>query len=142
MSENTMSRRTFVAASAVAAVAAGTAGVAFADEAALADGTYTATGKGVGTVTVTLTVADGSIAEASVDVSGETPWVGGVLAEPLAASIVEHGDGIVDVIAGATMTCNGAMAAAGRCLAQARGEEPAPEMTAWDTATEADWLGT
>ncbi len=142
MSENTMSRRTFVAASAVAAVAASTASVAFADEAAPTDGTYTATGKGVGTVTVTLTVADGSIAEATVDVSGETPWVGGAMADILAAALVEHNDGAVDVVAGATMTCEGAMAAAARCLAQARGEEPAAEITAWDTATEADWLGT
>lgn len=139
--DTTMSRRTFVAASAVAAVAAGTAHVAFADEAPLADGTYTATGKGVGTVTVNLTIANGAISEATVDVSGETPWVGGAMADILAAALVEHGDGTVDVVAGATMTCEGTMAAAGRCLAQARGQEPAAEITAWDTATSEDWLG-
>lgn len=130
MSENTMTRRAFVGATAAAAVVAAGTSVAFADEAAPASGAYTATGKGVGTVTVTLTVADGAITEATVDVSGETPWVGGVAGDILATSLVEHNDGTVDVIAGATMTCEGAMAAAARCLAQARGQEPAPEMTA------------
>jgi len=94
----------------------------------------------VGIVTVTLTVDETSITEATVDVSGETKWVGAVLGVTLADALVAKQDGTVDVIAGATMTCDGAMAAAAKCLAQARGEEVA-EPFAWDTATEQDWLG-
>ncbi|MBR2836151.1 MAG: FAD-binding protein [Coriobacteriales bacterium] len=138
-------RRDFVKGSVAvlgAAAISGSAVSALADASSYTAGTYTATGKGVGYVTVTLDIdAAGTISAATVDVSGETPWVGGVLGETLAAALVEHNDGTVDVIAGATITCDGAMAAAARCLALAKGEEPAPEVDTWDTATEEVWLG-
>ena len=75
-------RRDFVKASTatVAAVAvSGGAVVALADAAGYVPGTYTATGAGIGTVSVELTFDESSITEAAVDVSGETPWVGGQL---------------------------------------------------------------
>ena len=116
-------RRDFVKGSVAvlgAAAISGSAVSALADASSYTAGTYTATGKGVGYVTVTLDIdAAGTISAATVDVSGETPWVGGVLGETLAAALVEHNDGTVDVIAGATITCDGAMAAAARCLALA-----------------------
>ena len=137
-------RRNFVKGStAVVAAAAvsGTVATALADAAVYTPGTYTASGAGVGTVTVELTFDGSSITEASVDVSGETPWVGGQLGETLAAALLDHQDGTVDVIAGATLTCEGAMIAAAACIAQAKGEEVAASITAWDDQSADNWLG-
>lgn len=137
-------RRDFVKGStAVVAAAAvsGTVATALADAAGYTPGTYTAPGAGVGTVTVELTFDESSITEASVDVSGETPWVGGQLGEALAAALLDHQDGTVDVIAGATLTCEGAMIAAAACIAQAKGEETAIPITAWDDQSVDNWLG-
>lgn len=137
-------RRNFVKGStAVVAAAAvsGTVATALADAAVYTPGTYTASGAGVGTVTVELTFDGSSITEASVDVSGETPWVGGQLGETLAAALLDHQDGTVDVIAGATLTCEGAMIAAAACIAQAKGEEVAAPITAWDDQSADNWLG-
>lgn len=137
-------RRNFVKGStAVVAAAAvsGTVATALADAAVYTPGTYTASGAGVGTVTVELTFDGSSITEASVDVSGETPWVGGQLGETLAAALLDHQDGTVDVIAGATLTCEGAMIAAAACIAQAKGEEVAAPITAWDGQSADNWLG-
>ena len=138
-------RRDFVKGStAVVAAAAvsGTVATALADAAGYVPGTYTASGAGVGTVTVELTFDEATITEATVDVSGETPWVGGQLGETLAAALLDHQDGTVDVIAGATLTCEGAMIAAAACIAQAKGEEVAAPITAWDDQTADNWLGT
>ena len=138
-------RRDFVKGStAVVAAAAvsGTVATALADAAGYVPGTYTASGAGVGTVTVELTFDEATITEATVDVSGETPWVGGQLGETLAAALLDHQDGTVDVIAGATLTCEGAMIAATACIAQAKGEEVAAPITAWDDQTADNWLGT
>lgn len=137
-------RRNFVKGStAVVAAAAvsGTVATALADAAGYTPGTYTASGAGVGTVTVELTFDESSITEASVDVSGETPWVGGQLGETLAAALLDHQDGTVDVIAGATLTCEGAMVAAAACIAQAKGEEVAAPITGWDDQSVDNWLG-
>lgn len=138
-------RRDFVKGStAVVAAAAvsGTVATALADAAGYTPGTYTASGAGVGTITVELTFDEAAITEASVDVSGETPWVGGQLGETLAAALLDHQDGTVDVIAGATLTCEGAMIAAAACIAQAKGEEVAAPITAWDDQSADNWLGT
>ena len=138
-------RRDFVKGStAVVAAAAvsGTVATALADAAGYVPGTYTASGAGVGSVTVELTFDEATITEAIVDVSGETPWVGGQLGETLAAALLDHQDGTVDVIAGATLTCEGAMIAAAACIAQAKGEEIAAPITAWDDQTADNWLGT
>ena len=138
-------RRDFVKGStAVVAAAAvsGTVATALADAAGYVPGTYTASGAGVGTVTVELTFDEATITEATVDVSGETPWVGGQLSETLAAALLDHQDGTVDVIAGATLTCEGAMTAAAACIAQAKGEEVVAPITAWDDQTADNWLGT
>ena len=138
-------RRDFVKGStAVVAAAAvsGTVATALADAAGYVPGTYTASGAGVGTVTVELTFDEATITEATVDVSGETPWVGGQLGETLAAALLDHQDGTVDVIAGATLTCEGAMIAAAACIAQAKGEEIAAPITAWDDQSADNWLGT
>ena len=138
-------RRDFVKGStAVVAAAAmsGSAVAALADVAAsYTPGTYTAGGQGVGTVTVELTFDESSITAATVDVSGETPWVGGQLGETLAAALVEKQDGTVDVISGATMTCEGAMRAAAACIAQATGAEAPATPGAWDDSSDENWLG-
>ena len=138
-------RRDFVKASTatVAAVAvSGGAVVALADAAGYVPGTYMATGAGIGTVSVELTFDESSITEAAVDVSGETPWVGGQLGETLAAALLDRQDGTVDVIAGATLTCEGAMTAAAACIAQAQGAQPADPIDAWDDQSADNWLGT
>ena len=142
---DSIARRDFVKGSAVvlgaAALAGTTTALADATAATYTPGTYTATGAGVGTVTVTLTFDETSITEAVVDVTGETPWVGGVLAPTLQDALVAKQDGTVDVIAGATMTCDGAMAAAAKCIAQAKGEQVA-EPVRWDDQSAENWLGT
>ena len=132
---DSIARRDFVKGSAAALAATAVAGSA---TAALADatapaytaGTYTAAGQGVGTVTVELIFDETSITDASVDVSGETPWVGGQLGETLAAALVEKQDGTVDVIAGATMTCEGAMRAAAASMSSQTNPDRTP-LSSW-----------
>lgn len=156
--QNTVSRRSFVAAAAgSAALAAAGSHLASAAEAAAskltdadaaasgldgaADGSYTAEAEGVGTVTATITVKGGVITAADIDVSGETSFVGGVLKDVLGQAFIDAQDWQIDVISGATMTCKGAMNAVKACLAQAQGTQPEEAFT-WDDQSADNWLGT
>ena len=87
MSEN-ISRRNFLKGSLAGAATLAMAGVglgttAFAEEGIYTPGTYSATAKGHEEVTVTMTFDANSITDVKVDVSKETPRIGGL-----------HGDGI------------------------------------------------
>ena len=79
-------------------------------EAIYTAGTYSASAQGYG----------GAV---TVKISGdqETPGVGGAALEELGKQIKEKGADI-DGVSGATMTSNGAKAAAAECIAKAKGE--------------------
>ncbi|MBR2834447.1 MAG: FAD-binding protein [Coriobacteriales bacterium] len=141
------SRRTFVKGMAVAAGTATLAGASSLVNTAMAvtepsytPGTYTATQEGVGTVTVSITVNESSITDCTVDVSGETPFVGGLIGGILQNSILEAGDGTFDSVSGATITSWAVAQAVQRCLEQAAGREVS-EPLAWDDSSDQDWLG-
>ena len=97
---------------------------------ALADGTYTAQGEGFSSETpikVTVTVAGGKITAVVIDEHGESkdmiPAVATAL-ETLLAAIAEKNSAEVDVVAGATWTSKGIMAAVKAALEQAAAEVP------------------
>lgn len=145
MSEN-VSRRTFVAGAAATAAAAAVATTPLAmaaEGAGYTPGTYTADAMGVGIVTVQLTVDENSVTDAMVDVSGESSMVGALVGDAIKSAIMDAQGADFDAISGATMTCDAARRATAKCLAKARGEQPA-EVEDLDGATETDedWLGT
>ena len=95
-------------------------------------GTYTSTSKGFGgDVTVTITIAEGDvIADVVIKGDSETPALGGVAMEKLAAKIKDGQSVEVDAMSGATFTSNAVIAAAADCMAQAEaaaGSAPAGE---------------
>ncbi len=85
-------------------------------------GTYSATAVGIGTVTVTMTFDEESILDVVVDVSEETPTIGGMYGEDLAKQILDAQGAEIDGISGATTTATAASKAAAACIAQAKGE--------------------
>lgn len=88
---------------------------------ALTDGTYTSVQQGyLGDVTVTVTVSGGMVSAVEVDAGNETPALGGVAAEQLAAELAETGSTAgVDVVAGSTYTSQAVLDGMDDCLAQA-----------------------
>ena len=86
-------------------------------------GTYSAEAKGAqGTVTVTMTFDAESITDVKVDVSQETPSIGGMHGEELEQAILAAQSAHIDTITSATMTSTAARTAAAACIAQAKGE--------------------
>ncbi|ETP72912.1 succinate dehydrogenase/fumarate reductase flavoprotein subunit [Lachnospiraceae bacterium JC7] len=103
-------------------------------------GTYEATAKGIASdVKVTMTFDETSIKDVKVDTSGETPTIGGKIADDVAKSILDGQTADIDAIAGATVTTDAVKKAAADCISQASGQEVA---LSEDAATDADWLGT
>lgn len=86
-------------------------------------GTYSATAQGIGTVTVTMTFDAEKITDVVVDVSQETPDIGGKYGDELAKMILTAQSAEIDTISGATTTASAAAKAAASCIAQAKGEE-------------------
>ena len=95
---------------------------AFADDAVYTPGTYTAeaTGHEAG-LTVTVTVDGNSITDVSIDVSNETPTIGGAAGEELEAQILEAQSAEIDGVSGATETSNGVKRALTEALNEASG---------------------
>ena len=90
-------------------------------------GTYTAEAKGFSSdVKVTVTLTETGIADVTLDVSGETPAIGGAAADTLKAAILEKQSAEFDAVAGATVTSNAVKAALQKCLDEAAG------VAAWD----------
>ena len=90
-------------------------------------GTYTAEAKGFASnVKVTVTLTESGIADVELDVSGETPAIGGAAADALKAAILEKQSAEFDAVAGATVTSNAVKAALQMCLDEAAG------VAAWD----------
>ena len=86
-------------------------------------GTYSAEAKGAqGTVTVTMTFDAENITDVKVDVSQETPTIGGLHGEELEQAILNAQSAHIDTITSATMTSTAARTAAAACIAQAKGE--------------------
>lgn len=89
------------------------------------DGVYTASAEGFSNTTdvaVTVTIANGKLADLTVDASEETPEVGGKAAESLREAILAKGGTRgVDVVSGATWTSNAVLTAVTDCLTQAQG---------------------
>ena len=84
-------------------------------------GTYTSTVKGFqGDVTVTITIGEGDVITEVVMVGpNETPALGGVALEKLAAKIKDTQSVEVEAMTGATFTSKAAIQAAADCMAQA-----------------------
>lgn len=125
-----LSRRSFVGAAGMGAAAlAGIGAVAaIADEAAqYTPGTYVAEASGMGTVTVEMTFSADAIEGVTIDVSQETPDLGGKAGEPLQAAILDAQGCDVDAVSGVTITSNAVLSAAQNCIDQARGEAEALE---------------
>ncbi len=122
-----LSRRSFLKGAAASAAGAAlfqmTGGMAHAEESGIyTPGTYSATAKGMGTVTVTMTFDANAITDVAVDVSGETPDIGGLHGEELAAQVLAAQSGEIDGVSGATITSDAVSKAAKVCIAQAKGE--------------------
>ncbi len=98
-------------------------------------GTYSATSKGYASdVTVTMTFDESAITDVQIDVSGETPDVGGKSGDTLAQRILDAQSAEIDAYSGATFSSNAVKDAAANCIAQAKGEP----VVSVDTSTVSD----
>lgn len=105
-------------------------------------GTYHAKAQGIGDVTVTMTFSESKITDVVLNLAGETPTIGQAASEKLKAALMAAQKAEVDVVSGATITSNAVMKAAGKCIAQAKGEIPVEVITAQaDSDNDGDWLG-
>lgn len=122
-----LSRRDFLKGSAAGALSVAAAGILGAvvlaeEKGTYKPGTYSAEAQGIGTVKVTMTFDAESITDVQVDVSEETPNIGGMYGEDLARMIMDAQGSEIDAISGATTTTSAASKAAAACIAQAKGE--------------------
>ena len=103
-------------------------------------GTYSAVSKGMESeVTVTMTFDADSITDVQIDVSGETPAIGGRIGDTMAEAIRSAQSWDVDAVSGATVSSEAIRKAAAACIAQATGSEVVIEDNA--PKADADWLG-
>ncbi|MDO4475195.1 MAG: FAD-dependent oxidoreductase [Lachnospiraceae bacterium] len=100
-------------------------------------GTYTATAQGIDIVTVTATFDANSITDIVLDVSRETPDIGGVAADELVAQCLAAQSADIDGVSGATLTSKAVKEALQSCIDQAKGIA----VVAADEAVAEDWLG-
>ena len=122
---------------------------AFAEQAVYTPGTYSAKAMGMGNVVVTMTFSETAITDVVLDLSGETPSIGGApeTEAALKAAILEAQSGEIDGVSGASITSAAVKKAATKCIQQAKGEIPveiieAKEEKDQDVAAANDWLGT
>lgn len=94
-------------------------------------GTYSASAKGIASdVTVTMTFNETSITDVQIDVSGETPDIGGKIGDEMSQKILTAQSCNVDGVSGATVTADAIKAAAADCISQASGQTIVVEETA------------
>ena len=87
-------------------------------------GTYEASAQGISSqVKVTMTFDETSITDVVIDVSGETPDIGGAIGDQMAQAILAAQTADVDAVASATVTSDAIRAAAADCISQASGAE-------------------
>jgi succinate dehydrogenase/fumarate reductase flavoprotein subunit/uncharacterized protein with FMN-binding domain len=143
-----ISRRDFLKGSVAGAAALGLASlglgksaVAFAEgEKKFTPGTYTASAKGIGSdVVVTMSFDETSITDVVIDVSGETPDLGGKAGPVLEKAILDAQSADVDAYTGATVTSDAIRKAAADCISQASGAAVVLEEK--EETVNADWLG-
>ncbi|MGN0708173.1 MAG: FAD-binding protein [Faecalibacterium sp.] len=104
-------------------------------------GTYEAVAAGInGDVKVTMTFSDSAITDVVLDVSGETASIGGVAADDLKAALMSAQSAEIDVVSGATITSEGVIKAAQKCINQAKGIANV-EVISLPTGDANDWLG-
>ncbi|MBQ9618630.1 MAG: FMN-binding protein, partial [Oscillibacter sp.] len=103
-------------------------------------GTYSASARGIDSdVKVTMTFDETSITKVEIDVSGETPDIGGKIGPQMEQAILSKQSADVDVVATATVTSNAIRTAAADCISQASGQ--AVEVSKADDSAPSDWLG-
>ena len=103
-------------------------------------GTYEASARGIASdVKVTMTFDETSITDVVIDVSGETPDIGGAIGDQMAQAILTAQSANVDAVSSATVTSDAIRAAAADCISQASGEEVV--LSGNDAAPVSDWLG-
>ena len=145
MSEKLLSRRTFLKGAAAAAFSTAFVGLANMPKASAATytpGTYTASANGMnGPVTVTATFDETSIVDVVLDVSGETPAIGGAAGDTLREQILEVQGPQIDGVSGASMTSNAVKEALVDCINQAGGNAvmAEPVQDAEEEATGIKW---
>lgn len=162
MAKNEISRRTFIKGLAAGAASVATLGVLQGVEYSVSNkpaapgsgpagtptpavsgmtytpGTYTASARGIGSdVTVTMTFDEHSITDMQIDVSGETPDIGGKIGDEMRDRILAAQTCNVDGVSGATVTADAIKTAAADCISQASGQT----VTLDSGETDADWLG-
>ena len=148
-----LSRRDFLkgmAAGAVSMAAMGVMGgvsapVAHAADAIYKPGTYEAKAMGLESeVVVKMTFDETSITDVVIDVSGETPAIGGAIGDKMVDRIMKAQSAEIDGEAGASYTSKAIKEAAADCIAQASlapvAAAAAPAAAA--PTVNADWLGT
>jgi len=142
-----ISRRSFIkgALAGTASLAAmGLAGVsALAEDAIYTPGTYVGTAEGIGKVTVTMTFSETAITDVVLDVSNETPSLGGApeTREALISAILAAQSSEIDGVSGASITSTAVMKAAKKCIQQAKGEIPVEVIDSAAEEKSGDWLG-
>ncbi|MCR5088304.1 MAG: FAD-binding protein, partial [Oscillospiraceae bacterium] len=144
---NELSRRQFLKGSFATAAGAALLGLGLGEAApkASADGmytpgTYSATAKGMESdVTVTMTFDADRITDVKVDVSGETPEIGGAIGEKMEQAILAAQSYEIDAVTGASTTSSAIRKATAACIAQATGSEVIIEDNT--PVANTDWLG-
>ena len=140
-----LSRRDFLKGTAAGALGLATMGilgkVPAKAEGIYTPGTYSAQAEGMGTVTVTMTFSENAITDAVIDVSSETPSIGGVAMEELKAALLSAQSADIDAVSGATITSTAVSKAAAKCIQQAKGEIPVEVIGEKEEVDSSDWLG-
>ena len=123
---------------------------AFAEDAIYTPGTYSAKAAGMGNVVVTMTFSETAITDVVLDLSGETPTIGGApeTEAALKAAILAAQSGEIDGVSGASITSAAVKKAVSKCIQQAKGEIPveiieakeAKEEKNQDADAANDWL--
>lgn len=104
-------------------------------------GTYSASARGIASdVTVTMTFDKTHITDVQIDASKETPEIGGAAVEKMQNAILSAQSCDVDVVSGATITCDAIKTAAADCISQASGQKISVGGEKENTGS-SDWLG-
>lgn len=163
MAKNEISRRTFIKGLAAGAASVATLGVLQGVEYSISNkssassggsgsaapvtgsmtytpGTYSASARGINSdVTVTMTFDEHSITDMQIDVSRETPDIGGKIGDEMREKILAAQTCNVDGVSGATITADAIKTAAADCISQASGQ--AVSLDSDSSSSSADWLG-
>ena len=159
MAKNEISRRTFIKGLAAGAASVATLGVLQGVEYSIQNkpasggttappvsnmtytpGTYSASARGINSdVTVTMTFDERSITDMQIDVSGETPDIGGKIGDEMREKILAAQTCNVDGVSGATITADAIKTAAADCISQA--SDQTVSLDSGSSSSSSDWLG-